>query len=414
MALRHHERRFATRSAHTIEANISHDIANHPAHQRHAAFTPACFALPSGTAPRKRTFHQGRANAHGAATSRTSCRHTVRRPLEANVAPDTTDTPRLHQHVSRSQVARRHANAFPTKAAQIPMALRHYECNFATGSAHRLEAFRTRRPPKYTRTVSKTSVSYETSSKSHASSLQDERFVRDFLQKSRVQSPKRAFRARLPPKVTLRVCKTSVSYETCSKSHTCQVCKTSVSCETSSKSHTSSLQNEHFARDFLQNERFVRDFLQKSHVKSAKRAFRTRLPQKVTRQVSKTSVFVRDFLKNSHVKVCKTSVSYETSSKSQAETPHITQPCQAVSRFQPLQTTPAHTPIPMSQRHSPLPQLTTSQFPAPATNLSTSTRLTRTKYCEVPRLPRKVTISYHVSFNKICTAPHVWNDFDPF
>ena len=32
--------------------------------------------------------------------------------------------------------------------------------------------------------------------------------------------------------------------------------------------------------------------------------------------------FVRDFLKNSHVKVCKTSVSYETSSKSQAET-HI-------------------------------------------------------------------------------------------
>ena len=31
--------------------------------------------------------------------------------------------------------------------------------------------------------------------------------------------------------------------------------------------------------------------------------------------------FVRDFLTNSHVKVCKTSVSYETSSKSQAETP---------------------------------------------------------------------------------------------
>ena len=31
--------------------------------------------------------------------------------------------------------------------------------------------------------------------------------------------------------------------------------------------------------------------------------------------------FVRDFLKNSHVKVCKTSVSYETPSKSQAETP---------------------------------------------------------------------------------------------
>ena len=100
--------------------------------------------------------------------------------------------------------------------------------------------------------------SYETSSKSHTSSLQNERFVRDFLRKSHVKSPKQAFRTRLPPKVTRQVSKTSVSYET------------------SSKSHTSSLQNERF---------------------------------------------VRDFLKNSHVKVCKTSVSYETSPKSQAETP---------------------------------------------------------------------------------------------
>ena len=49
----------------TLEANTSHDTTNHPAHQQHAAFTPACFALPSGTAPRKRTFHQGLANPHG-------------------------------------------------------------------------------------------------------------------------------------------------------------------------------------------------------------------------------------------------------------------------------------------------------------------------------------------------------------
>ena len=110
--------------------------------------------------------------------------------------------------------------------------------------------------------VSKTSVSYETSSKSHASSLQNERFVRDFLQKSHVKSPKRAFRTRLPPKVTRQVSKTTVSYET------------------SSKTHTSSLQNE----------RFVRDFLPKS-------------------------------CGNTH--------------RSTA------QPCQAVSRFQPLQTAPA-------------------------------------------------------------------------
>ena len=32
---------------HTVCATLSHDTANHPAHQRHAAFTPACFALPS-------------------------------------------------------------------------------------------------------------------------------------------------------------------------------------------------------------------------------------------------------------------------------------------------------------------------------------------------------------------------------
>ena len=78
-------------------------------------------------------------------------------------------------------------------------------------------AFRSRLSPKVTRQVSKTSASYETSSKSHTSSLQNERFVRDFLQKSRVKSPKRAFRTRLPPKLT------------------CQ-----------------SLQNEDFVRDFLQ------------------------------------------------------------------------------------------------------------------------------------------------------------------
>ena len=112
--------------------------------------------------------------------------------------------------------------------------------------------------------------SYETSSKSHAARLQDERFVRDFLQKSRDKSQKRAFLTRPPPKVTRQVSKTSVSYET------------------SSKSHMSSLQNE----------RFVRDFLQKSHVKSPKRAFRTRLPQKLTCQSLQNERFARDFLQS--------------------------------------------------------------------------------------------------------------------
>ena len=122
------------------------------------------------TAPRKRTFHQGCANPNGTATSRTSCRHTV--------CPHT-----------------------------------------------RRRAFRTRLPPKVTRQVSKTSASFDTSSKSHASRLQDERFVRDFLQKSHVKSPKLAFRTRLPQKVTRQVSKTSVSYETSSKTHTSKSAK---------------------------------------------------------------------------------------------------------------------------------------------------------------------------------------------
>ena len=77
--------------------------------------------------------------------------------------------------------------------------------------------------------VSKTSVSRETSSNTHTSSLQSERFERDFFQNSLVKSPKRAFRARHPQKLTLQVCKASVS----------------------SKIYWSSLQNERFTRDIL-------------------------------------------------------------------------------------------------------------------------------------------------------------------
>ena len=62
---------------HTQEANISHDTTNQPAHQRHAAFIPACFTLPRGTAPRKHTPDQARANPNGTATPRTYFRHTV-------------------------------------------------------------------------------------------------------------------------------------------------------------------------------------------------------------------------------------------------------------------------------------------------------------------------------------------------
>ena len=71
-----HERNFATRSAHTLQAIIPHDTANHPAHHRHAAFTPACFALPrhantlstKAAQVRKALRHHGRNSPHGLPT----------------------------------------------------------------------------------------------------------------------------------------------------------------------------------------------------------------------------------------------------------------------------------------------------------------------------------------------------------
>ena len=218
---------------------------------------------------------------------------------------------------------------------------------------------RTKLPPQVTLRGCKTSVSYETSSKSHASSLKNECFARDFLQKSHVKSPKRAFRMRLPPKVT------------------CQVPKTSVSCETSSKIPMS---------------------------KSAKRTFRTRFPPKVQRKHPSEPIH------------------------------HATLP----SSFA--------IPTPPNDTRSHANPNVTATFPTPAANLSASTLLMRTKYCayyemsppshiatsrfpmratkenptstpqnphKVLRLPRKVRMSSHMSFNKIYTTPHVSNDFDP-
>ena len=61
---------------HTRSTHIN--TANDPAHQPHAAFTPVCFALPSGPLPRKHTSHQSRTNPNGTATSRTYFGHTSR------------------------------------------------------------------------------------------------------------------------------------------------------------------------------------------------------------------------------------------------------------------------------------------------------------------------------------------------
>ena len=172
-----------------------------------------------------------------------------------------------------------------------------------------------------------------------------------------------------------------------------------------------------------------------------------RSPQRVARQVSKTS---RDFLKNSHVKVCKTSVSYETSSKSQAETPigahtsrspakqfrdsspskirshanpnvtatftsttthNLTIPCACHESF-PIHTSNAHKVLRLP-RNDNVTSLTPRNLTIPCACHENRTSTPQNPH-EVLRLPRKVTISSHVSFDKICTTPHVWNDFDPF
>ena len=137
------------------------------------------------------------------------------------------------------------------------------------------------------------------SCRTHASTLQDERFVLDFLHKSRQVS-----KTRLPPKVT------------------CQVSKTSASRETSSKTHMSKSANE----------RIVRDFLQNSSGNTHRSTHTLRNPAKQFRESS----------------------------------PSKQHPLTRQSQW---------------DSESPLPQLTTSQFPAPATHFSASTRLTHTKYC---------------------------------
>ena len=219
-------------------------------------------------------------------------------------------------------------------------------------------------------------VSHETSSKSHASSLQNKHFARAFFQGSLVISPEGAFGTRLPQKLTLENCKTRVSYEI------------------SSKSHTSGLQNESFARAVFQK---------------------------------------------SHVKVSKTSISYETSSKSQAgssigahtsSSPAKQFRDSSPSKQHPLtRQSQCHSDIHLHHNSQPhdslhLPRIHTSnthkvlRLPRNVTSATprnltipctrhenrTSTPLSPHK---VLRLPRKVTISYHVSLNPFCTTPHV-------
>ena len=133
---------------------------------------------------------------------------------------------------------------------------------------------------------------------------------------------------------------------------------TSVSYETSSKSHAYSLQNERFARDFLQQ----------SHVKSPKRAFRTRQPQTLTCQRLQNERFARDFLQ-----------------KSSGNTHPSTHTSRSPAKqFRGSSPSKQHPLTRQSQCHSDIHLYHNSQtlrFPAPATNLSAPMHLARTKYC---------------------------------
>ena len=201
---------------------------------------------------------------------------------------------------------------------------------------------RSRVPPKVTLRGCKTSVPYETSSKSHASSPKNERFVRDFLQKSHVKSPKRAFRTRLPPKVT------------------CQVPKTSVSYETSSKTHIS---------------------------KSEKRTFRTRLPPKVQRKhpsehthhAALPSSFAIPAPPNDNRSHANPNV---TATFTSTTTHNLPIPCACHEPFR-VHTSKAHKVLRLPRNVTSVtpPHLATSRFPAPATRIALPHLKSRTKYC---------------------------------
>ena len=198
--------------------------------------------------------------------------------------------------------------------------------------------------------------------------IQNEQFVRDFLQKSHVKSPKRALRTRLPQKVTRHVSKTSLSYET------------------SSKTHTS---------------------------KSAKRAFRTRIPPKVKRKhpsehthhAALPCSFAIPAPPNNIRSHANPNV---TATFTSTATHNLTIPCACHESFR------FHTNAHKVLR---LPRNVTSVTPLnltiPCTCHENRTSTPQNPHKVLP-LPRKVTISSHVRFNKICTTPHVWNDFDPF
>ena len=177
------------------------------------------------------------------------------------------------------------------------------------------------------------------------------------------------------PKFSRQVSKTSVSHEASSKTHTVKACETSVLYKTSSAIHASSLQNKRFVRDLLKK-------VTKSHMsKSPKRALRTRQagrPIGHTHQAALPSSFAIPAPPNNARSRANPNV---TGSFTSTATRNLTIPC---ARRQNL---PPHPPT--------RAEVERLRFPAPATKVVENRR-------KVLRLPRKVAISFHVSFSKDC------------
>ena len=121
-------------------------------------------------------------------------------------------------------------------------------------------------------------------------------------------------------------------------------------------------------------------------VKSPKRAFRTRLPQKLTRLPPK--------VKRKHPS---------------EHTHHAALPSSFAIPAPPNNIRSHANP----NGTATFTSTTTHNLTIPCACHENCTSTLQSPH-EVLRLPRKATISSHVSFNKICTTPHVWNDFDPF
>ena len=87
------------------------------ADQRPAALTPACFLFSNGTDSRKR-MAQRHYRGNYARQSQARCNTNNTKPTQA-IIQLTSDTPRLHQHVSLSLVAQTHLNThFPPRPHQ--------------------------------------------------------------------------------------------------------------------------------------------------------------------------------------------------------------------------------------------------------------------------------------------------------